>query len=236
MVVCNPFGREYLRAHRALRELAHRLSASGFHALRFDYSGSGDSSGNGDEADLGQWLEDIRAAIDEVRNLSGGERVSLVGLRLGAALALLAAARERGVARLALWDPVIVGNDYVRELLELQAAWSLAHPGLAPLAASARGSVEILGFPLTLSLREGIEAIDLLNESSVAADRVLFMSGVPTADSARFRELLLRLAPAAAFRQVPGGRFWLKGEGIHQALVPTAAIQSIADWFSEPLP
>src|SRR5262245_3688452 len=68
VVLCGPFGREYLRAHRALRELAHRLAASGFHVLRFDYSGSGDSSGDGEDADAARWVSDIGAAVDEVRN------------------------------------------------------------------------------------------------------------------------------------------------------------------------
>ncbi len=138
--------------------------------------------------------------------------------------------------RLALWDPVIVGSSYLSELLELQHAWSLAHPGLPGLELTARGPLEILGFPLSGRLRDGIEQIDLLRAGPVAAERALFLFGVPTPEAEQFRDRLPSVARAATVQHVPGAKFWLKGEGIDQALVPSAAVQSIADWFCESSP
>ncbi|MDE2122022.1 MAG: alpha/beta hydrolase, partial [Betaproteobacteria bacterium] len=62
VLICNPFGQEAIRAHRFLRVLSERLSASGFDVLRFDYFGTGDSAGTEAEADLDTWVRDIGMA------------------------------------------------------------------------------------------------------------------------------------------------------------------------------
>ena len=67
MVLCYPWGSEYIHAHRALRQLATRLSMAGFHTLRFDYFGTGDSAGEMEDADLGVWEDDIETAIEELK-------------------------------------------------------------------------------------------------------------------------------------------------------------------------
>src|SRR5215217_413896 len=52
VVLCYPLGQEYMRAHRAFRQLATLLTKSGFPVLRFDYYGTGDSGGDGDAGDV----------------------------------------------------------------------------------------------------------------------------------------------------------------------------------------
>ena len=113
VVMCQPIGHEYLRAHRAFRNLAASLAENGFHVLRFDYLGCGDSSAGGDRTTVQQCLTDLSAAIDELKDMSGATKVTLVGLRVGAALAALTAARRRDVERVVLWDPVVDGAAYV---------------------------------------------------------------------------------------------------------------------------
>ena len=83
IVVCAPFGHEYIRAHRPLRQLAVELAGSGYHVLRFDYYGCGDSDGNGEDASLERWLHDIETAANELKDTAQLSRLCLVGLRLG---------------------------------------------------------------------------------------------------------------------------------------------------------
>jgi uncharacterized protein len=107
-VLCHPWGAEYVYAHRTMRQLAVKLSACGFHTLRFDYFGTGDSGGGDSEANPAAAETDVESAIEGLQDIVGAARVTLVGLRLGATLAARAAMRrEENVEALVLWDPIV---------------------------------------------------------------------------------------------------------------------------------
>jgi alpha-beta hydrolase superfamily lysophospholipase len=117
VLLCPPLGYEYMSAYQSWRLLAERLAALGFDAVRLDYDGTGNSAG--DQQDPGRidaWLGSIESAIVETRRLAGSSHLALVGLRLGALLAMQAAAARGGVERLVLWSPFRSGRSYVREL------------------------------------------------------------------------------------------------------------------------
>ena len=67
VVLCAPFGCEWLWAHRMYRRLASALEAQGFAVLRFDYEGTGDSRGS--DEDPG------RVAASKIGRASCRERV-----------------------------------------------------------------------------------------------------------------------------------------------------------------
>ncbi|QBQ98402.1 alpha/beta hydrolase [Paraburkholderia pallida] len=98
VVLCNPFGYDALCTHRGWRKLAERIAAAGMPVLRFDYPGTGDAEGMEDDPGrVEAWLASLGAAVRHLRATTGVTRVALVGLRLGATLAALAAERLRGV-------------------------------------------------------------------------------------------------------------------------------------------
>jgi pimeloyl-ACP methyl ester carboxylesterase len=113
-VLLNPYGWEALRAHRTLRTLALRLARAGIDTLRFDYSCTGDSLGDGGDASWAHWIEDADYALDEIQALAGLRKASLVGLRMGALVAAeLSARRPDAVDRQVLWAPPATGGDVV---------------------------------------------------------------------------------------------------------------------------
>lgn len=160
VLICPPFGHEYIRAHRALRQLAVALSDRGHHVLRFDYFGCGDSAGEAAAADAGRWLSDITAAIDELKAIAGVTRVCLVGLRLGATLAAQVAALRDDVDALFLWDPVADGSRFLDDLEDLQRRWLRGRPGSHRFAHAA-GVTETIGFEVTPRLRRSIAPLQL---------------------------------------------------------------------------
>lgn len=143
-VICYPWAREYLLAHPTLRLLAQRLADNAIHTLRFDYYGTGDSAGDANAAGSERWIRDIGIAIEELRDVANIQEVTLIGMRLGGALASLAAATRPEVTRLVLWDPVLDGDTYLDELG-------------AP--ASNGDAIDVLGSVLTPSLRSDLGAI-----------------------------------------------------------------------------
>src|SRR5919198_1958051 len=115
-VLCSALGPEYTRSHRSMRHVADRLAAHGIPALRFDYDGVGDSPGTDLDPDRWErWQASVRAAIRNARELSGRERVCLIGVRFGATLAA-SVASECPVELLVLWSTCARGRAYAREL------------------------------------------------------------------------------------------------------------------------
>ena len=111
VLLCHPEGNEQVFAYRTMRQLAARLAGAGFHVLRFDYFGTGDSYGETGEGNIASWCEDIDTAMNELRDITAAAQVSLVGLRLGANLAARAAAKRPGeTGKLILWDPLPAGE------------------------------------------------------------------------------------------------------------------------------
>ena len=219
VVMCQPIGHEYVRAHRAFRNLAAALAENGFHVLRFDYLGCGDSSGDGERTTIEQCLADLSTAIDELKDMSGATKVSLVGLRVGAALAAMTAARRRDVDRIVLWDPVIDGQAYLAALQVLQAGW--LEDRLGKNAALSASIDELMGFPLTeAGLRElaalKIDPLPPLGSRAVS----LFVSE----ELPEYRGLREQIA---AYTLVPGAGEWDRADQAHQILLPHAMVRAI---------
>jgi esterase/lipase len=115
IIICNPVGHEYLRSHALLRNLADCLSNSGYHVLRFDYRGTGDSYGEIADFCLEDWLNDTLMAANELKAISGINNISVIGVRIGGLLALLASTRD-SFSRIFLWDCVVNTRDYINNL------------------------------------------------------------------------------------------------------------------------
>ena len=128
VVLCAAFAQEEICTHHGLMLLADRLAAAGMPTLRFDYLGTGDSAdiGTGVDVSLASLSDDVAHAVDALRQECAVGAVALCGLRLGAAVAVQAAARIADIAGVALLAPVIDGRTFLRE--------TRAAAGVAPLA------------------------------------------------------------------------------------------------------
>ncbi len=189
VLLCGPVGHEYDRAHWGLRLLGDQLINAGFHVMRFDYSCQGDSWGAFEEASVAQWAEDIKTALGELQDNANARQISIIGLRVGAALAC-AAATEIPIQHLVLCDPVLDGLAYVEQLRCLQKhlrdTWQYA-----PVPNPGAAHEELLGYRYPASLIEQIGALDLAKDKLPRAERV---SMVLSVDDPRCRQYHERLA------------------------------------------
>jgi len=106
-LLCYPLGQEYIYAHRSMRHLASKLAAGGFHTLRFDYFGTGDSGGEESDTDEPGLQSDVLTAIETLKEITQASKVTLIGLRAGANIAAkMAVSNPAEVERVILWDPI----------------------------------------------------------------------------------------------------------------------------------
>jgi pimeloyl-ACP methyl ester carboxylesterase len=182
VVLLCPGIQEYDKSHWPLRSLAGSLAARGFPVLRFDYRGTGDSAGSPEDATIETWVEDARLAHDEIRDATGVSKVSLVGLRLGAAIAVLTSAAVADVHSLFLWEPVISGARYLEELerADEAARLQLLHP-----PRRAPGD-ETGGYLFPRCVRESIARLDLSRSQAPRAKRIAAFVAQPRADVTSF--------------------------------------------------
>lgn len=232
VVLCYPFGQEYMRAHRAYRQLALLLTKQGYHVLRFDYRGTGDSGGELENIRASDWIEDVGTAVHELREASGVKSIAVVGLRLGALIAAAACAPRDDIERLILWDPILEGGEYERELLdeianEKPSEWGGPESGNL---VAADGSIHFNGFRLTPQFRESIRAQALRDLTFAPSQRIL---QVVSHETPGFAQLKTQLAnhPGFRYQLSPAPHDWNYVDNFGGILLPQPVIQSIVNWM-----
>jgi len=233
VVLCHPWGHEYIYAHRSMAKLASVLVENGFHVLRFDYFGTGDSAGDAVEVTLDGCREDILTAAEELMDMSGGERVSLIGLRLGASLAAEVAVEDRDlIDRLVLWDPVISGPDYVAALYHSAANMPIGKAPPPERPAELGGGHEICGFPLTDAQRDQISRVDLVPLVPRLPRRSGTMVTRPIPSHERFCAALGDGSAAKSFFSVPDHPAWHENWPLGAGTMPVDVINRIKEWMT----
>jgi len=200
-----------------MRQLALKLSGAGFHTLRFDFYGTGDSGGELTDVDLIGLEADLETAIEELTEITGLTKVTLIGLRLGGAIAAGVASRRGGkIDALVLWDPVTSGPEYLDQL------------GVIP---NAQPPLEVEGFPLTERMLHGIRGLNLSALTSKYSPHTLMLVTERLASHAM-------LAPEPAERetgQLPiefltDAHPW-REESVLFGTVPLSVLQRILNWL-----
>lgn len=235
VLLCNPIGDDSVRAHRPMRHLAERLTRAGFAVLRFDFHGTGDSPGDERGPDrVATWLEDVRLALAELRAHCAATSISIVGLRLGATLALLGAAESGGVDGLVLWGPFARGSAYVTESTRLYKMHKMLEPQSFSGGPKARGDgEEAFGFLLGHATLAELKALDVRAAMRPPARRVLLLgdgNGAPAEQE--IVDHLTSLAVPAERRVFPGSRQFLI-DVPHKSRLPEEPIEAIVAWLVE---
>jgi len=179
-VMCPPFGEEAKCAYRTMYELACLAAERGWAVLRFDYFGTGNSTGGFEDFAPSRALEDVRSAIARLRQDCPGP-IGALGLGLGAALALDAAAQAPSPTApaapqfLILWQPLINGEEFyklnikrqlVRQMLTHGKARARSAAATASGPADARPAqddiIDLDGYGLRKTAANQLKAINLL--------------------------------------------------------------------------
>jgi pimeloyl-ACP methyl ester carboxylesterase len=228
IVLCSAFGYEELCSRRTMHDLACSIARAGLPVLRFDYHGTADSAGGGDDPDrVATWIANIGATIDLLRRETGVTEVALVGLRLGALLATCAAARRNDVSALALLAPPHSGRGYVHELK------ALAHLLVPQTDPTTFDGLEVAGFRVARPTLEDLSEVNWPQRALPGTPRVLLMHP----DNAVPKPLAARLAATgSAIEEVPFEAYARMMCDPTASVVPAEAIARLTDWLAANAP
>ena len=163
-----PFAEELNRARRMAALQARSLAENGIGTLILDPYGSGDSGGEFADSRWQTWRDDSLRAVAWLR-ARGYRRITLLGLRLGALLALDAAGQaDTPIERVVLWQPVLRGDQMMTQFLRLRLAAELStgargRDGTAALRQqlTAEKIIEIAGYELHHELVAALDGLKL---------------------------------------------------------------------------
>jgi dienelactone hydrolase len=219
-------GYQYWSAHRSLRVIAEQLAAGGHLALRLDYDGTGDSGSEQTEPErVSAWRASVKAGAAQLRAL-GCERLVIVGVRLGATLALLDGA-ELGAAAIVAWAPVLSGRRYAREIRML----STPVPD-EQISGQSSGAVAVAGTYFSAETLAELGELDPMKLEAAPAQRVLLVDG---ADQSKLGERLRGLGSEVEQLTIAGGETALEAP-TEEATVPEGIVRAIEQWVGPASP
>lgn len=189
IVFCAPFAEEKLWSHRLFVYLARELCQVGYTILRFDYYGHGDSQGDFVDATLESRLTDINTSVSFLQKTYTVKSLGILGLRLGASLAMLSGKRNSCIDYQILLEPVVNGYKYIQRCLRSNIASQMVIHGTIKKTRKdlvndlqAGISVNIDGYLLSDKLYQEIAHLDLLTEGP-SSKKPLFLLNLKKMDS-----------------------------------------------------
>lgn len=163
----HPFAEEMNRSRRMGALMARAISKIGWSSLSIDLLGCGDSSGEFSDACLDEWRADIRTGLDWLTEHHRGP-VTVIGLRLGAILAVEAACNAPElVDQLILWQPVTSGKTLLTQFLRIRIAAAMSGDGENESTQSLRErldggeTIEVAGYEISPKLAVGLDELRL---------------------------------------------------------------------------
>ncbi|TQV74603.1 hypothetical protein FLL45_06465 [Aliikangiella marina] len=222
VLICPPLGLEYMNTYRSLRYLADYFALAGIPALRFDYYGTGDSSGFNIEGNrLVDWTEAIIQSKDKVKSLTGAKKVAVFGLGIGGTIAASAPFNEI-IDYLILWGTPDRGKRFVREIKALQMTSAIDSSDLES------GRIEAGGM---IYWPETIDAFGQINlqQSKPHADRVLLLERDDVPVMKKLASSWASMEDKLEVKVLDGFSDML--QNAHLSLVPHSALQEIASWL-----
>ena len=225
VVLCAPWGYEENCAALTFSQLARELAIAGFEVLRFDYDGCGNSYGDAYDPDrLAAWTTSCQLAIDHMAGRTGC-KVDVIGLRLGAALTVLASSHTR-IGAAVLWDPVVSGKRYLRALRAMEVMGVAAAPD--PEDA---GSLVTIGNPMTSATVADLDALNIQSIGAANIERALIISRPGAADPRRLKSTLDTLGVQTIVEEHTGTDKLLD-TAAEQAVMPQNITRRIVDFIT----
>ena len=230
VLIIGSLGDEAMNAYRPLVFLAERFAEAGNPTLRLEYRGFGDSAGEEGEPGLfDRWVKSLVAAAAWLREHCGVEKISLVGVRIGAAIAARAACDIPDVESLILLAPVANGRRFLRELV--LAAKTTAEIWQVDPRIEDGAWFEAHGLRVDLATRHAIDRLDIGTLPGCPAPLALVMEEPDGAAGASVVERLSKLGVETTHARAEGFTMMLRDP--YENAVPHDAFAQAVAWHTK---
>lgn len=216
----HPFAEEMHKSRRMAALQARQFAATGYAVLQVDLTGCGDSHGDFLDASWDKWLSDAACAHAWLSSKIATP-IKLWGLRTGATLAVHLAKDLPEVASLLLWQPVVNGEQFLKQFLRIRTASDMLNGDSSQNNAlrarlAAGESLEVGGYCLSAQLANDLGRLKLAESLprcpvvwlEVGADN----SNLPAPAGQRVVEAWRTAGVEVQTRTVAGEPFWVTQE------------------------
>ena len=119
LLICNALGEEAKSSFAVLEQFCQSVWELGWSVARFDYRGTGDSTGSFEQTDPERWCQDAGLVLNDFISFTDAEQVVLMGVRLGCNIAVQLPdylPPNRSCMGYILWEPVLDLKKHLRHL------------------------------------------------------------------------------------------------------------------------
>jgi len=236
VLFCHAFSEERQKSYRSTFLFAQTLAYAGIPSFRFDYKGTGDSQGNLSETTIDSMVEDTVGAYEEAKQRLGVDKLVVLGIRLGAVIAVKASPRLRGLEKIILWNPIIEGKRYYRDLTRTEAIINLARKKSADVNdVSDSGFVEIDAELVSPEMVDQLKNINLVSDDHSIAQ--YFITGrkndkIEMRQIDRLAQHLDNSPTDATCWTEETGDFW-SSRSMYDAFYPTNTFEATLRWLNQ---
>lgn len=236
VILCAPFLEEKQFCRRYFRHLARLLAQMGWHVVRFDSVGEGDSEGELEDVSVDDVLRCVEA-LATTMPLSDGQPLVLIGLRWGGTLALLSS-NVNADAVIAI-EPLLRGEDYLQQLLRQNlvtqmATWGAVRQSREMLLQGAQTgkSINVQGYELGPHFINQMREVVLPEYAPAARVAVIKLGAMDEPPAAALQQHLERWQ--ATYTSVEGLPFWYepKYHDVQKVALTQSVQLQLAEWFS----
>lgn len=240
VLICPPFGWDDICSYRPRRTWAEYLAEAGHPTLRFDFPGTGDSSGTPrDPGRVPAWSQAVASAASWLRERTGRRRVAAIGMGLGGLMACKAIADGASIDEIVLWATPTRGASFVREtrafaLMEDKGAGEAdaQRPELLP-----EGFIWAGGYVLSAETAAALGQLDLTElalPTSSSPRRALLLDRDGIGPDQRLRDHLE--SQGVEVTVAPGPGYGAMGPMPHKAVPPLEVFARVLEWLEQDEP
>ena len=185
VIIISPFGPEYMHCSRSVKILADHIAATGFHCVRYDPPGMGNSSADLEDENIWlKWLEAPQSLTQHLNNKFNIKNIILLGLRSGC-LVMSELLKSSEYAASIFWYPHTRGSHYIRGIQLLDSVLYENDK------VQTGGTLDGGGYPITESLQTEIKKINLLKQDFAGINKTLVINDKETTSKSKLNEHLL---------------------------------------------